>query len=157
VRGPAERVRVFIGAIACAALLAACGGSSQRGDDGAGPRSVTVEWARAVASGNGDKACSLMTPASVRWIEKPLKPLRVRLPSGTRQISPGHPSRPCTKRMSHGIGPDLPVASTAVDGNKAVALMQERSQIIHRVVLFSAHGHWLVDYARTWDHPFGTD
>jgi hypothetical protein len=59
--------------------------------------------------------------------------------------------------MSHGIGPELPVASTAVAGKKAVAQMQERTQIIHRVVLFSMHGRWLVDYARTWDHPFGTD
>jgi hypothetical protein len=35
--------------------------------------------------------------------------------------------------------------------------MKESEQLIHRVVLFRMDGGWRVDFARTWDHPFGTD
>jgi hypothetical protein len=111
-------------------------------------------------SGDSEKACSLMTPASVREVERPLKPLSVpRLgPRGGRQeVSPGRPATPCRKVLAHGFGPKLPVGSTTIDGQRAVVAMKDRDQLMHRIVLFRVDRDWRVDLARTWDHSFGTD
>jgi hypothetical protein len=51
----------------------------------------------------------------------------------------------------------LPPTSTRIDGHRAIVQMEERQQILHRVVLFDVHGDWRVDFARTFGNPFGTD
>ena len=148
--------------VACALALGmgGCGGGSDSSNDPPSPRAVAVAWANALNSGDGEKACSLMTPASVRELEKPLPPLsipRVGPREGRQQISQGSPRTPCRKLMSHASGPRLPPASTTVNSQRAVVQMKERKQIMHRVVLLQIAGHWRVDFARTWDHPFGMD
>jgi hypothetical protein len=50
-----------------------CGGSDSDSSDARGPRAVAVDWTKAIASHDGETACSLMTPASVRWVEQPLE------------------------------------------------------------------------------------
>jgi hypothetical protein len=154
------------GVVACASVIAltGCGsGSGANASDPAGPRAIAVAWSKAIDARDGEKACSLMTPASVKSVEKPLKPLIVPLPGGRtnqvrkKQLSAGHPARPCAKEMSHGLGPKLPAGSTSVKGDRAVVEMKERKQLMHRVVLFRVKGKWGVDFDRTWDHPFGKD
>jgi hypothetical protein len=123
------------GLVACASViaLAGCGsGSDSNASDPAGPRAIAVAWSKAIDARDGGKACSLMTPASVKSVEKPLKPLIVPLPVGRtnqvrkKQLSAGHPARPCAKEMSHGLGPKLPAGSTSVKGDRAVVEMKER-------------------------------
>jgi hypothetical protein len=155
-----------LGAAVCASAIAivGCGSeSNSNSNERSAPRAVAVAWSKALDAKDGEKACSLMTPASVKSVERPLPPLRVPLPVGQnnqvrrKQISAGHPARPCSKEMSHGLGPTLPAGSTSIDGQRAVVQMKEREQLMHRVVLFQVNGNWRVDFDRTWDHPFGTD
>jgi hypothetical protein len=99
-----------------------------------------------------------MTPGSVREVEKPLKRIPP-LPIGNhhKPVFRGRPARPCPVVMSRGSGPMLPPTSTRIDGHRAIVQMEERQQIMHRVVLFDVHGDWRVDFARTFGNPFGTD
>jgi hypothetical protein len=131
-----------------------CGGSDASGAP-ARPQAVAVEWTKAMGSKDGETACSLMTPASVRFLEKPVKPLRV--PVGPAVLRRGIPSRPCAALLSKGLAPRLPVRSTTVHKDFAVVRMDDSTQLLHRIVLLQVRGRWLIDFPRTWDHPFGRD
>jgi hypothetical protein len=142
--------------MACLVLSAGCGGADSSSKTSA-PEAAAVDWATALASRDGAHVCSLMTPASVRSVERPLKRLPG-LPFGppiARKGFAGRPSRPCAKLMSHGLAPKLPAGQTTIHGSVAVVRMSPG--LLHRVVLRSIDGRWLVDFDRSWGHPFGVD
>jgi hypothetical protein len=144
---------------ACGALVGGCGHSNNDQAANPGPQAVAVAWVQALDSHDGATACSLMTPASVTRIERPLPPIPG-LPFGGREARkpiPGRPRTPCPKLLSEASGPQLPVASTTAHGKHAVVTMKDKDQLLHRLVLESIDGRWLVDFARSWGHPFGTD
>jgi hypothetical protein len=158
-RVSARRGRLSAIAFALVIAVSGCGGGSgSTTNDDSTPQAVAVAWSNALNSGDGKTACSLMTPGSVREVEKPLKPIPP-LPIGNhhKPVFRGRPARPCPVVMSRGSGPKLPPASTTISGHRAIVQMKQRTQIMHRVVLLNVDGDWRVDFARTFGNPFGTD
>lgn len=92
-----------------------------------------MAWIKALDAHDGAKACSLLTPGSIRTVES-APPRLPGLPrGGPAATAPIHRRRsePCPKVLSDASGPAPPIVSTDIHGGRAVVTMEDGSQLLH--------------------------